>query len=121
MDGRRIGWDEGFQQGLLEGNRLGSRIGCCLVPLLSITAYAQSKAEFKQNAQELIEVLSTVSLRNEEDPEGKRDQVLSAVEAKTKALTANFLKQHPQLPETEKRRLKTGHVANNNNKVIDLF
>ncbi len=78
-----------------------------------------AKEEYKITAQELVDTLSRVSLHNEEDPEGRRDQTLSQVEAKTKALIANFSKHHPQLPEDERKRLKP--TQNGNNKTLDLF
>jgi hypothetical protein len=126
VDGKKAGWQEGFEQGLLEGERLGVRIGTLMVPLLTVVGFEQGKIELKALAQELIDTLAQISLHNEEDPDARREQTLMQVEAKTKALVANFLKQHPQLPEGDKKRLLTMKASNNkknnyNNKVIDMF
>lgn len=128
QEGRRIGWQEGFQQGCLEGEKLGSRIGCLLVPLLTILNHPSCPAsatavsnsgDFKTAAREIIQALSGISLRNEEDPEGRRDSLLGHLEAKAKALVANFSKQHPNLTEDERKRLQA--LRRDDNKARDLF
>lgn len=128
VDGRRVGWQEGFEQGLLEGQKLGTRIGTLLVPLMAILNFtaassaastalgAASSASStasdddaninaaKAKAKDLVQALSRISLKNEEDPLNRREQLLSQLEAKTKALVANFSKL-PVLTEDERRRL----------------
>lgn len=70
-----------------------------------------------KDAQLLINQLETVSLANEEDPEDQRAELLSQLEAKSKAFVANYLKQNKnRLSERELMILgmiRTSSLADN--------
>lgn len=82
------GHAEGFMEGMNAGRDFGQRIAQLLIPLVRIWRDGDSQPAMRESARVLIQQTTAVSLVNDEDP--TREDRISQLETRVKALAANF-------------------------------